>query len=817
MNSFHRFLSFHLLSFFTLFFILGIAGGRRWQAPGQAVLLVSLAVAGAVLTAYLRGRPRFTLPLLLCFAFCLGFFRAGIALLEPLSPRHIFHQISREQESVLICTLQRLPGFNGEKTTLVVDLHSLRFPQNPAFITASGLVQLKLKEPPPADILPGDLLAIRARLDRPRPIGNPGNFDYPAFLAGEGIHIIGWIKSPLHIYHLPSSPSLLHRLHYLPERLRARIASFIDQTLPPEQGGIYKALLIGESSGISPEVLENFKGTGCMHILSISGAHLSILAGFLFLVFYWLLRRSEYLILRYPVKKIAAVLCLLPLTLYTLLAGAATPVLRSLIMVTAFMVALCADRQKSLFTPLALAALLILAWDPASLFTASFQLSFLAVASMIVLVPFLPALTLEPDKPEGVPGRAAKKILHYTGAALTVSLAVTIGTAPLLLFHFNRLALITPVANLPVEALICLWSLPVGFIAIPLIFLAPSMASLLLQTGAFGLGPAMKLTSLFNSLPFAGIWLPTPSPLLFFLYYGALLLLISGRAHSRRTWTAILAVWGMAVFLLIVPPAELFKGRITASEITFLNVGQGSSTFLELPGGRRLLIDGGNNSTTPGFNAGEDIIAPFLWHRGIKRLDAIVITHSDSDHYNGIPFLLSHFHPQRLWVNELSGHDERWAALLGLAGRLGIAVKIAEPEEIIGSGKEAALVNIGNPLATSETSSNNDRSLVLRFAHGPLSCLIAGDITHRAEEQLVADNPPLQSMLLLAPHHGSATSSSEAFLRAVHPRTMIVSAGPFHPEHFPAPEVRQRCELLGIALRNTADEGAISYSTARMP
>ncbi len=704
-----------------------------------------------------------------------------------------------------------MPGFNGENSSLLVEAQSLRLKDSADYIAARGLVQLKLKAHWPKNLLPGDQLAIRARLDRPHTFHNPGSFDYPTFLARQDIRITGWIKSPLHIYRLDEHPAFLHQMRYLPERLRSQIGSFIEQTVTtPEISSVYKALLIGDASEISQETLEAFKGSGCRHILSISGAHLSILATFLFFIIYWLLRRSEYLILRYPVKKIAAGLCLLPLAIYTLLAGANTPVIRAMIMVTVFMVALCADKRKSLFIPLALAALLILIWDPNSLFTASFQLSFMAVASIALVSPILTRLVTAEERKETFYQRIKSRLCQFTLAALTVSMAATIGTAPLLLYYFNRISVVGPAANLPVESLICLWSLPLGFLACPLIFIAPPAAALLLHLGSIGLMLSLKVTTFFSNIPFSTLWLPTPSPTLIVLYYAAIFVAISGIPVSRSGRILSAGAWVLIIFLFIFPPSELLKQRITSSEVTFLDVGQGSSTFLQLPAGRRLLIDGGG-ATSPNFNTGEDVIAPFLWRRGIKHLDAIIITHSDSDHYNGIPFLLRRFRPDILWINNRSGHEKAWRQMLALADQLHVQIRIPRSgEQLIASGK-AEVIHLGDP-GEPDGPRSNDQSLVLRFAHDKLSCLFAGDISHKVESQLVEKNQPLQSALLLSPHHGSSTSNSEKFLKAVNPETIVVSAGRFRHDHFPTPEVRKRCRNLGIKMLITAEQGAITFT-----
>ena len=707
MNRLATFLSTHLLLVVTFSFALGISCALPFHFTQDLILLLPLVTSGCVLFTHLRRQPRATLVLLLPFIASLGFVHGLLANREPPSPYHVVHLIQQEQEAVLLCTLDRLPGFNGENSTLVVESHSLRLKESAEFVAARGLVQLKLKAPWPKELMPGDQLAIRARLDHPHTFHNPGSFDYPTFLARQNIWITGRISSPLHIYRLEQHPTLWHQLRYLPEQLRTRISSFIEQAVAPEISSVYKALLIGDASGISQEILEAFKGSGCMHILSISGAHLSILASFLFFTLYWLLRRSEYLILRYPVKKIAALLCLVPLTIYTLLAGANTPVVRSLIMVTVFMAALCADKRKSLFVSMALAALLILIWDPNSLFTASFQLSFMAVASIAAVTPLITRLAVSEKKEEPFGKRLGSRLLHFTLAATIVSLAATIGTAPLLLAYFNRISIVAPAANLLVEPLICLWSLTLGFIACPLIFIMPPAAALLLHLGSTGLIFALKMATFFDNLPFSSLWLPTPSPTLIVLYYAAILIGLSGILVSKSARIFGAGSWALILLLFIFPPVELLKGRITTSEITFLDVGQGSSTFLQLPTGKRVLIDGGGGMASPGFNVGENIIAPFLWQRGIRQLDAIMVTHGDSDHYNGIPFLLQRFRPKVLWVNDRAGHDIAWRQMLVLAGKLHIEIKIPQQGEELIRGGEAEIVHLGIPGESGMARSND--------------------------------------------------------------------------------------------------------------
>ncbi len=535
------------------------------------------------------------------------------------------------------------------------------------------------------------------------------------------------------------------------------------------------------------------------------------MASLLFLLFYFLARRSQYLMLHVSCKKLALIASIPPLCIYALLAGAQTPVLRSLIMVLVFILAFCIHRQRSPFTTLSCAALLILLVNPASLFTVSFQLSFVAVASLILIFPRLLNLLREKsqtdkDKSQGFFMRICRWII----AALLVSITATIGTAPLLLQSFNRISTVGPVANLLLEPLLCLWSLPFGLMAIIVQFFNIETSGYFLQIGSIGIKGAILITDFFKNSEYSSLWLPTPSFSLIILYFISLGLCFSNIA---RTKTIPLFV-GIAL-LFIFPAQNYLKSFATASEVVFLDVGQGSSTLIRFPGGKNALIDGGG-ATSSKFNIGESIIARYLWHRGIIHLDNIVITHPDADHYNGIPFLLRRFHPDILWVNGESGHDQKYDDLIELAHKLGIEVKSPTDNEILMKAEELTLLNIGNPFLSDKFSAglsaeSNDQSLILQIKGNGLSCLIAGDISTRVEHELILNKTDLKSSILLSPHHGSKTSNSEEFIAAVNPKQIIVSAGRFKPLLFPSPDLRSICQANHIPLLITSETGAITF------
>lgn len=754
------------------------------------------------------------MPLLLLAVASLGYLHTANVSSQSLLETNIYSRITQEEDAVLTGTLYSMPQFDGEKSTVIIKSHSLRLQQEKLFSSVHGLVRLRLKGTWPESLQPGDDLVIRSILARPYRFGNPGGFDYPAFLAAKNIRIVGKIVSTAHIQRLIRERSWVHSVRYLPERIRLLIRDKIDNIFPPQEAGIYRALLIGDRSGVDKESQDAFKASGVMHILAISGLHLSLVASSLFLVFYWLARRSRYLMLHCSCKKLALLATIPPLCGYALLAGAQTPVLRSLIMVLIFILAFCAQRQRSPFTTLSFAALLILILNPFSLLTVSFQLSFTAVAALILILPKLSSLV---QQKEATDKNRVQRIFSYTTrlvtAALLVSITATMGTAPLLLHSFNLISTVGPVANLLLEPMLCLWSLPLGLMSIVFLFLDPQYSEWLLQAGGIAITAAISLTTFFAEQDFSTLWLPTPSIGLIILYYLALSLCFSYLPPKKT-----IPLFFFVCILFFLPPRSFFDHYSSQSELTFLDVGQGSSTLILFPGGKKILIDGGGSSS-PKFNVGESVIAPYLWHSGITRLDSIVITHPDADHCNGIPFLLKRFHPTTLWINGDSKHNQEYADLLDLARDLNIQLKVPENNEVIMASQGVALYNVGNPFLdkndryySDSTLGSNAKSLILRFAEEgqKFSCLFPGDINHKIEQLLIQKGKLLQTSILLAPHHGSKTSNSPMFLDAINPEKIVVSAGRFRPSLFPSPQLRSYCKENNISLLNTSQHGAIT-------
>jgi len=797
----------YLLLSISLSFLCGILLHHLFPVS----LNISTAISGLfflpVLFSFRNPNSQWGLFFLLLLVLSLGFFRTAHHKKNFTQQTNIYSKIELETDVVISGILHSMPLFDGEKTTLLLNSEYLRRKQDSDFKAVSGLVMIKLRDKLYDIYKPGDALLIRCKLSRPYKFGNPGGFDYPAFLATKNIALVGHIGATAYIHALQYDKTLLLQFRYLPERIRCTIRDFLNNHLSSEHASIYRALLIGDRAGINKDQFESFKASGVVHIFAISGIHLSLVASALFLVFFWLLKRSRYLLLRISCKKIALLSTIPFLTSYTLLAGAQTPVVRSLIMVIVFILAFCVKRQRSPFTTLSFAALLILVANPESLLTVSFQLSFMAVLSLIFILPKLRNRFQKTDEDYNFKPPLHKKIASWVFAALLISIAATLGTAPLLLYYFNRISTIGPFANLILEPLLCLWSLSIGLLAIPFIYIAPPIAEFLFTTGTSGISSALYICNFFSGLSFSTIWFATPSPIIILCYYLAIFIYLS--QVSTKAFLSFL----LCCSLFFFPPRSFFHYLIRDSTLIFLDVGQGSATLITLPHGKTILVDGGGAFSRK-FNVGESVIAPYLWNKGLTRLDAILISHPDADHYNGVPFLLKRFKPEILWINGDNGHDQHYRNLLNLAKELRIKIRKSANEQIIAESNEARLQNIPNPFQNDTSASSNDRSLILRFSHGGTSCILSGDISRRVEEQLLFKGENIRAKILLSPHHGSNTSNSIMFLKEVKPQQIIVSAGRFHPDTFPSTQLRNYCENHTIPLLNTASNGAIEIRIA---
>jgi len=784
----------NLLPAATLAFLCGIVLGRSLPLEPQ----YPLAVVALLLLFYPLCPARGKLLLILAAFLCLGDLRVRVELAPPAARNHIYHLIQGRETVTLAGTVIGLVRRDDDACRFTLRLSGLVRRSGPTRGTvqsASGLVRLSLLHARSEDLAPGRTLMAVATLERIRAPATPGVFDWSLYMRSRRVLVSGWISGPGKIRLLNTGPAGASTgILTLSDRMRQGILTYLDQSCDPVTSGLYRALLIGDRSGLSQRLQDDFTRTGCMHLLAISGLHIGLLSLAVSLGLGRLLRLCRPLLLRTHVPSLTLLLTLPILLFYGMMAGLNIPVTRALVMALLLLVAVLLRRTHDLFVLLAAAALLLLVLQPLRLFSASFQLSFGAMLAIALLFPRLPVFRQEKSTP-------SDRLLRWIKSALLLSLTALAGTLPALLVHFNRVSLIGPLMNLIIEPLLCFMALPLGMSATFLIPLAPDLAGHLFHLGGIFLHIAVWLLDRAAQIPWAALPSITPTRTEIALYA----LLVLGILLSRRTAARNFCCLGLAAlalhFLLMTGPDR------KQPRVCFIDTGQGSATLILFPDGRTTLIDGGGSSGGR-FDPGRRIISPFLRKLRLWHLDQIIITHPDADHINGLDFLVRNFSPKQVLINGDRGSPD-YQRLLTTARKQGARLLLPEAGAILHRDALCTLTCLGMPGLGGVPSGGNDRSLVSRLDCGPVSVLFPGDIETRAEQILLDAGRPLASRVLLAPHHGSRSSTGPEFLRAVAPELIVVQAGR-HRRGFPAPVHRLHWQGQGIDVLVTGQTGTLS-------
>jgi competence protein ComEC len=775
----------------------------------QCLILFPLTLLGFWLLLMILKRPRWSSWVLLLFFLTLGILSIHLYLHPTHSPSHISQFIGFDRvtvEGIIDCIPQR----SEEATQLLIESEKIILSDR--HLPVSGPLLLFLKEEG-GPFHKGDRLRFICRLYAPRGFRNPGVFSYERHLAFERIHTIGFLS--LKNGWVKIGEGFKNPLLLLIERWRDHIRQFIGEQSQPPCSGIFEALVLGEQGNISDRVKEDFIRTGTAHLLAISGDQFGIVALLSFSLLIWTLKRSEYLLLTISVKKWAAGLTIPCVIFYAYIAGGGISVIRAMLMVTTFLLSILFNRERHLLHTLALAAFLILIISPPSLFDVSFQLSFLAVLSILYLVPKILKWQKkeEPLFPSSAP--RGQKIWNYLKLSLLVSGVATVGTAPFVAFHFNRISPIGLITNL----LIIPW---VGFLIVPLAltasllsFASYPLATFLIQANQFITLILLKVLSFFATFSIASFYVSTPTALEIILFY----LILLTAVYLRKTRKARYLFVGVCIVLTFDLGYWNLKDYLKKDlTLTFIDVGHGDSIFVEFPKGRRMLIDGGG-SYEDRFDIGRNVIAPFLWNKKVGKVDYLVLTHPDPDHLKGLNFVASHFRIGQFWSTGLATGSEAYLQLEETLTKKNMQRSILN-DKIPPLTIEGVKVSFLNPPESGEVqriSQNrmltNNSSLVMRIEFKNITFLLTADIGQEVEDRMMREGYSLTADLLKIPHHGSASSSSPPFLERVKPAYAILSVGERNIGHLPNPEVMKRYEQIGSRIFRTDRHGAITVIT----
>ena len=599
----------------------------------------------------------------------------------------------------------------------------------------------------------GDCLHLSAKISTPHGSANPGGFDYTAWLWRQGIDATGYVKADLGCAQAPRV-SL--------DRLRgAAMARLSPELSEQPMRGIIEALSLGVRQHIDDDQWAILRATGTTHLVAISGLHIGLIAGLLFLVARWSLLRSPA---RRQARLAACGIAFIGATGYAALAGWALPTQRALVMVTAGLIAVALEREIGASKALAAAAIAVLLISPPAVTAPGFWLSFAAVAWLIALSGW-------------IRGPWWARWMGYQAGLVAALMPIT-------LWFFGQASLIAPLVNgvlIPAASVF----VPAVLLAVLVTLVAPSVGGELLAWVGTALHAGWQVLEWIAHFDMAAMAAVLASVTLLLLAVAGLVWLILPLPPALRA----LGLIGLLPIALGVRPGlePPLPGDFRAH---VLDVGQGLAVVVRTA--NHVLVFDAGPAYSGGFDAGEMIVAPFLGYLGVSQIDRLMISHGDLDHIGGAKALTA-----ALPIARRVGADSPHPCRAGQAWRWdGIQFSVLAPP-------------------ASATASGNDASCVLHVAGDDHALLLTGDIEHSAERALVASTPrsALESDVLVVPHHGSATSSSARLLDAVAPQAAIISSGWHNRWGFPRPPVVARYRARDIDLFNTAVAGAITFDT----
>lgn len=812
-----------------------LAGGVLASAPAPPVRL-ACAVLVVVLAAALvtSGRAR-----LACVSLSTAFVAmAATTLVRTNAPPtdHVVHRASAGVAAVegVVVASERAGA------ALRLTLRAERYRSATEHTATRGLVGVTVAHPR-RDWPTGCRVRVVGRLRVPRNFANPGGYDSQRALARRGILVTMFLWDDDVVELLAQgSPSVAALLAALRAGVEARIAAV---AAAPARGFL-AAVLIGSQGALAPDVRHALARTGLSHVVSVSGFHLTVVAGATILCVGWLLARSQRLLLLCDTRKVATLAGVVPVVAYGEIAGGSVPATRALLMYAAVVAAMLANRPVDGMRALAAAAAALAIAVPDIAADIGFELSFVSVAALIVTARREAARSPLDRSP---PSRRSA-LDRYLLMPLRVSTAAAVWTAPLTAWHFQQVSLIAPLANLFALPLLGPGVLLPGLAALPLLAVAPALADLALRVAAGAAVLGLRVAGGLAALPGAAVTTPMPNLFEVVLCYTAVAVpLVAAEATvSRaprlgrlarpvaRAWCALLGRPRRLLACAVVVAAVADVGYWTWERlgnprvrVTFLSVGQGDAAVVELPRGGVMVIDGGGLAGD--FDTGARLVAPFLRARKVLRVDTLVLSHPQLDHYGGLAYVAEEFAPREFWWNGVQTEAAGFARLeraLERAGTRQVVLGRGSPPIVRGD----VVIEVLHPAAPAIDDRNNG-SLVLRLTYGGASFLFSGDIEQEAERAIAgAPGPALDgaasahgtaadsaggsaraptSVVLKVPHHGSATSSSRALLSAVRPRVAVISAGADNRFGFPAPAVLERLDAVGATVWRTDQDGAV--------
>lgn len=593
--------------------------------------------------------------------------------------------------------------------------------------------------------------------------------------------------------------SVLRKIELLRNKIDNRIWTLQFHDIQSKK--ILSSIITGKKEHLDPGTRDLFSKTGISHLLAISGLHLSIVSLLFYQVFYFLFCLSKQMAITGKARKAALICTIVPVFIYAVFSGFSPSTQRAFIMAAVFLCSFVFEREKDLFSSLCIAGIIILLIDPAALFSISFQLSFTCVA--FILAGF--------DQAGSWINNLKNKGVSKAVSMIMVTVFAGVGTLPLTAHYFHLVSHVQVLTNLIAVPVVGFAALPLGFVSAIFSLWFPVLSDKIFLFCCWLIELVARMAQALAQFEWSWTrvmsisWLETS---IYYLFFFLMIYQVKTKVPGKviSVSAGLMIACSAAGYALVENHSD---HPLPSVDITVLDVGQGNCSLITTPSGRTILIDGGGFSGQSSFDTGRLIIAPFLWGKGIRIIDHVILTHPEADHLKGLIYLFENFSIGSLVKNTDTSQSRTYKKLMRFCKEKNIEIFIptANNRRIFTGGVELLFF----PADAQLVSKNfNDNSVVTQVRYKEFAMLFPGDVLADRENRLVHQyGSQLKADLMLSPHHGSQSSSTKIFLEKILPKSVIISCGWHNRYGFPDKGVLKRYKELGIDVFRTDTHGAV--------
>ena len=630
------------------------------------------------------------------------------------------------------------------------------------------LINIKMSQDIPS-IKYGDSLYIEGEFKQPEEARNYKGYNYKQYLKTK--KIIGTVELEKVKILKSSNGSFIHNI-------QKYIRDTINGTLTDEEGNLLLAILLGDKDKLSEDIQESFKTSNLSHMLAVSGAHVS----YIILGLTYVLQNSII------GKKNGKIVCIIFLLAFMAITNFTPSVTRACIMAILTLFSSIIYRKSDVYTNISVVALITLIFNPYSLLDLGFQLSYGGTIGIIIFIKRIQ------EK------KSNSKVINYIKQMALVSIYANIIIIPIMMYHFNTVSFTFIISNImasPILGIIVI----TGFLFIIASITVKPLTRLIAIFIKPKLSILIKISQICSKLPFSNILVVTPYMFNVISYYAIILYCIKSKKNNKcKIIICLLIVLILINFIIYIFPQKL--------RIFFIDVGQGDSTLIITPDKKTVLIDGGGSDS---FDVGKKVLLPYLLDRRILKIDYVLISHFDTDHATGVAQILGKIDVSSIILTRQLEENDIYRHILSIAKEKKIKlIYVKEGDVLKIGGIKISIIHPENKLMINNPMNNN--SIVCKVEYNSFSMLLTGDIEMEAEELILRKNINLKADVLKVAHHGSKTSTTGEFLKAINPKVALIGVGKNNNFGHPSNEVIQRLKENGTRIYRTDENGEISIT-----